>query len=63
MDVARRRISFGAQHQRRLGVRLQADDAVDHVDARVFEGLRPFDVGRLIERPSIDEHRDLLACS
>jgi hypothetical protein len=30
-------------------VRLQPHDAVDHVHARVFEGLGPLDVGRLVE--------------
>ena len=48
--------------ERDLAMGLQADDAVDHVDARLLERLRPLDVLLLVEpRLQLHEHRDLLA--
>ena len=48
--------------ERDLAVRLQADDAVDHVDARLLERLGPLDVLLLVEaRLQLHEDRDLLA--
>ena len=41
---------------------LEADDPVDHVDARLFEGTGPADVGLLVEaRLQLDDRRHLLA--
>ena len=41
---------------------LQPDEAVDDVDARLFEDARPFDVGLLVEAGlQLDEGHDLLA--
>ena len=45
-----------------LGVGLQPDEAVHHVDARFFQHPRPFDVGLLVEaRLELHERDDLLA--
>ena len=55
-------VAFLAHHQGRLGVGLQAHEAVDHVGARLLEGAGPPDVGLLVESGRhLDQHRDLLA--
>ena len=41
---------------------LQAHDAIDHVDAAVFEALGPLDVGRFVAAGlQLDEHGHFLA--
>ena len=51
-----------AHDEAELRVRLQADDAVGDVDARVLEPLRPADVRLLVEaRLQLDDAHDLLA--
>ena len=47
--VAPDAVGLRAHHQQRLGVRLQADQAVHHVHAGALEGLGPVDVGFLVE--------------
>ena len=42
-------VLLAPEHERRLRVRLEADDAVDDVDARLFERAGPADVGLLVE--------------
>ena len=45
-----------------LGVGLELDEAVDHLDARAFEIARPFDVGLLVEAGlQLDHDGDRLA--
>ncbi len=45
-----------------LGVRLELDEAIDDVHARLFEIARPADVGRLVEaRFELDHGRHRLA--
>ena len=41
--------AFAAHDQAELGVRLELDEAVDHVHAGAFQVARPADVGRLVE--------------
>ena len=51
-----------ANDQQDLGVRLQADEAVDDVCARLLQHAGPFDVGLLLEaRFELDERHHLLA--
>ena len=51
-----------AHDQRHLAVRLQPDQAVDHVHARLLQRARPGDVGLLVEpRLDLDQRDDLLA--
>ena len=60
--VRHQSLFFLANHQRRLGVGLEADQAVGHVTARVLQLARPFDVLRLVKaRLDLDEHRHLFA--
>ncbi len=55
-------VLLAAQHQRRLGVRLEPDDAVDHVHAHLFERAGPADVRLLVEaRLELDDGGHLLA--
>ena len=62
MDVARELAGLAADDQRELGVRLQLDEAVDHLHARPLEVARPADVGLLVEaRLELDERGDRLA--
>ena len=51
---------FAAGDQRALGVRLQRRDAVDDVDARLLEPLRPDDVRLLVEARLELHHADRL---
>src|SRR5437763_2826386 len=60
--VAAERVALAPDDERDLAVRLQSDDAVDDVHARLFEALRPLDVVLLVEaRLEFDERRHLLA--
>ena len=43
--------------QAQLGVGLELDEAVDHLDARAFQIARPFDVGFLVEAGLELDHR------
>ena len=48
--------------QAELGVRLELDEAVDHLHAGAFQVARPADVGRLVEaRLELDHGGDRLA--
>ncbi len=58
--AARRRLA--PRHQQQLGVRLQADDAVDHLRTDRLETLGPVDVGLLVEaRLQLHDRHHLLA--
>ena len=60
--VAADRAALVADDEQDLGVRLQADEAVDDVDAGLLQRLRPLDVRLLVEaRLQLDERDDLLA--
>ena len=62
MAVAAQAIGLLADHKRELAVRLESDDAVDHMHAGAFELAGPHDVRVLIEpRFDLDEREDLLA--
>ena len=62
VHVAPDLVLLAADDERDLAVRLEADDAVDHVDARLLERLRPLDVLLFVEaRLQLHEDRDLLA--
>ena len=62
MAVRADAVVLAAQHERRLRVRLEADDAVDDVHAHFFEGTGPADVGLLVESSlELDDGGDLLA--
>ncbi len=55
-------VAFTPHHQNHLGVHLEAQQAVDHVNAFALHGSRPFDVAFLIEaRLQFHDHRHLLA--
>ena len=59
-----RRVLLPAQQQRELGVRLQAEYAVDDLRARLLEPLRPVDVRLFVKaRHQFDNDRDLLAAA
>src|SRR4029450_2634331 len=60
--VAANRAALLTYDQGRLAVRLEADQAVDDMTASTLQGLRPFDVGLLVEASlDLDDHHDLLA--
>ena len=60
--VAPDAVGLLAHDEQDLGVRLQADEPVDHVRTRLLEHAGPFDVGLLVEaRFQLDERHDLLA--
>src|SRR5206468_5402521 len=62
VDVPAEPAALAAHHQRGLRVRLQADQAVHHVRARLLELARPDDVRLLVEAGlDLDQHYDLLA--
>ena len=62
VDVAAQPGPLAAHHQRHLAVGLEAEQAVDHVDARLLEPPRPGDVVGLVEaRLDLDDGGDLLA--
>ena len=62
VHVAAHGVALAAHDERDLGVRLEADEAVDHVHAGPLERARPLDVVLLVEaRLELDEHGDLLA--
>ena len=62
VNVGRETSAFPAHHHRQLGVRLQFDEAVNHLHAGAFEIARPSDVGLFVEpRLEFDERRDRLA--
>ena len=59
-----RRVLLPAQQQGELGVRLQAEYAVDDLRARLLEPLRPVDIRLLVEaRHQLDDHRHFLAAT
>ena len=59
--VAADAVGLLAHDEEDLGVRLEADQPVHDVDAGLFEQLRPFDVGLLVESClELDERDDLL---
>ena len=49
MGIDLNTILFLAHNKRRLGMCLQSDETIGHVDACVFKGSRPFDVSLFIE--------------
>ena len=62
VHVAPDAVAFAAHHHADLGVRLDADQAIDHVDALVFERSRPLDVTLFVEaRLELEQHGDLFA--
>ena len=62
VDVAAQAAFLAPDDHQRLGVRLVADDAVDHVRADFLELARPADVGFLVEaRHQLEHDRDFLA--
>ena len=62
MAVAPDPVGFLAHDQQDLGVRLEADQAVHDVRARLLQHPGPFDVGLLVEaRFQLHERDDLLA--
>ena len=62
VDVAPQLIAFAPNDQRRLRMDLHVGEAVDDVDARLFERARPVDVATLVEpRLELDDADDLLA--
>ncbi len=62
MDVAPELVAFAADDERRLRVDLEIREAVDDVDAGLFERTRPADVAMLVEAGlELDERHALLA--
>ena len=62
VHVAAQLVLLAAHHERRLGVRLQAEEAVDDVHAALLERARPLDVALLVEaRLELDDGGHLLA--
>src|ERR1044072_2725204 len=62
VHIAPERFALAADDEPDLAVCLEPDDAVDDVDARLFESLRPLDVVLFIEaRLQLDASRGLLA--
>ena len=60
--VAAQPVGLLAHHERQLAVRLEADDAVDHVHAGLLELAGPGDVVLLVEpRLDLDQRQHLLA--
>ena len=57
MHVGGKRCALAADHQRKLGVGLQLDEAVDDLHAGAFEIARPADVGLLVEARLEFDHR------
>ena len=57
VHVGGKRSALAADHQRKLGVGLQLDEAVDHLHAGAFEIARPADVGLLVEPRLEFDHR------
>ena len=60
VDVLAHPLALAAGDQDRLHVGLQAGDAVDDVDARLLQRLRPVDVGLLVEARFQLDHADRL---
>ena len=62
VDVAADAVVLAADHQGHLAVRLQADEAEDDVDARLFQLAGPDDVAFLVQPGlQLDDGRHLLA--
>ena len=62
VSVAAQAILIAAHQHGELAMGLQAHDAIDHVDAAVFEALGPLDVGRFVAAGlQLDEHGHFLA--
>ena len=60
--VAAQAVHFLADHEGELAVGLQTHDAVDHMDAGLFQFPGPGDVGLLVEAGlDLHEGQDLLA--
>ncbi len=55
--------AFAPQHQGHLGMRLEADDAIDHMRAGLLQRCGPADIGLLVEpRQKLHHGSDFLAC-
>src|SRR2546422_1584299 len=62
MDVAANAVLLTANHQSHLAMRLQADEAEDHMNPGFFQLPRPDDVALLVQPClELDERGDLLA--
>ena len=62
MAVPADAVALASDDEHGLGVRLEPDDAVHDVDARLLERSRPVDVRLLVDaRGELDERDDLLA--
>ena len=62
MGIAAQRALLATQHEAYLGVRLQFDEAVDHLHAGPLQVARQAKVGFLVEaRLQFDQRRDVLA--
>ena len=62
MDIGVQLTAFAAHHQADLGVRLELDEAVDHLHAGAFQVARPFDVRRFVEAGlELDQRGDRFA--
>ena len=62
MDVPPQRRTLASDHERRLRVRLESDQAVDNVGAGLLELTRPDDVRLFVETGlDLHQHHDLLA--
>ena len=62
MHVGGQRSAFAAHDQRKLGVGLELDEAVDDLHAGAFEVARPADIGLLVEaRLQLDYRGDRFA--
>ncbi len=62
VDVALDPVRFAADDDADFGVRLEALDPVDHLDARLFEGLGPADVAGFVKAGlQLDQRRHVLA--
>jgi hypothetical protein len=62
VDVAAQSAFFAAHDEQQLGVRLVADDAIDHMGADFFQLGCPADVGFFVEaRHQFDDDGDFLA--
>ena len=62
MDVGDQLAAFAAHDQRKLGVGLQLDEAIDDLYAGAFQVARPADIGLFVEaRLEFDQRGDRLA--
>ena len=62
MDVGPERAGLATHHHRDLGVGLELEEAIDHLDAGPLQVARPADVGLLVEAGlELDQRGDRLA--